>query len=567
MKSFQFESISLLSLRDKKARKVQFHPRRNLILGENHTGKSSLVKNLFVTLGATPKGKLELWDPMTISSVDIKVDGVKFRVIHHDGNRGLYDADGKLLSATSTHVAWAETFANLVGFNLVVTSKKDGDAARADPACFFLPFYIDQDGSWRDKWDTFPATLRFIKPVPSIIEYFSGIKPAEYYALKSEHNALSKKAEAQVAELRLLDRARSRLTQTLPNHVVNLTEDGFSEEIQRLTTEASQLNTQQEKLRAKYLRQSELVTSMQQQVEVAETALLAYANDQKYLARRDRARELICPTCGAEHEQSFLHVLGYAEDARMLEQLTATLRKELTAAAAEKMETKDDLSSRRASYARINEILESKRGDLQFREIVEAQGAHVAHRAFEIERTQLGDDLALLNTELQKVHSRLAELTDKKRTKKIVDEFRNAYAAARKALNVPEPAGRINLMSRPNRSGSGGPRLLLAYYAAIWKVCLRESLNAAIPVVIDSPNQQDQDDVNLHVVLEFIAESLPNPMQLIVCVTKNSDAELDQTIVFDEKYNLLKHEMYDAVESDIRPLFREMNAVLLGMPS
>lgn len=73
--------------------------------------------------------------------------------------------------------------------------------------------------------------------------------------------------------------------------------------------------------------------------------------------------------------------------------------------------------------------------------------------------------------------------------------------------------------------------------------------------------------MNLHVVLEFIAESLPNPMQLIVCVTKNSDAELDQTIVFDEKYNLLKHEMYDAVESDIRPLFREMNAVLLGMPS
>lgn len=423
MKSFQFESISLLSLRDKKARKVQFHPRRNLILGENHTGKSSLVKNLFVTLGATPKGKLELWDPMTISSVDIKVDGVKFRVIHHDGNRALYDADGKLLSATSTHVAWAETFANLVGLNLVVTSKKDGDAARADPACFFLPFYIDQDGSWRDKWDTFPATLRFIKPVPSIIEYFSGIKPAEYYALKSEHNALSKKAEAQVAELRLLDRARSRLTQTLPNQVVNLTEDGFAEEIHRLTTEASQLNTQQEKLRAKYLRQSELVTSMQQQVEVAETALLAYANDHKYLARRDQARELICPTCGAEHEQSFLHVLGYAEDARMLEQLTATLRKELIAAAAEKMETEDDLSSRRASYARISEILESKRGDLQFREIVEAQGAHVANRAFEIERTQLGDDLALLNTELQMVYSRLAELTDKKRTKKIVDEI------------------------------------------------------------------------------------------------------------------------------------------------
>ncbi|QIE22877.1 hypothetical protein [Caballeronia sp. SBC2] len=567
MKSFQFESISLLSHRDKKARKVQFHPRRNLILGENHTGKSSLVKNLFIALGATPKGKLEQWDPLTISAVDFKVDGAAFRVVHQNGSRALFDADGNLLSTTSTHAIWADVFADLVGFNLVVTSKKDGKATRADPACFFLPFYIDQDGSWRDKWETFPATLRFLKPVPNVIEYFGGIKPPEYYALKGEHNALSKKADAEVNEMRVLERARGRLIQTLPSGGVNLTEDGFAEEVKRLTTEASKLNTQQEKLRVKYVRESEVVLSMQQQVELASASLRAYAGDQKYLARRDEAHQLICPTCGAEHEQSFLHVLGYAEDARILEELTLTLQKELKSAALEKATTSSDLTSLRENYARINDILESKRGDLKFREIVESQGAQVANRAFEVEREQLGNELALLNAELQKVDIRLAELTNKKRTKQIVDEFRQAYAAARKALNVPEPTGRINLMSRPNRSGSGGPRLLLAYYAAIWKICLRESLNAAIPVVIDSPNQQDQDDVNLHVVLEFIAESLPDSMQLIVCVTKNSEAELDQTIVFEEKYSLLKSEMYDAVESDIGPLFREMNAVLLNTPS
>ena len=88
----------------------------------------------------------------------------------------------------------------------------------------------------------------------------------------------------------------------------------------------------------------------------------------------------------------------------------------------------------------------------------------------------------------------------------------------------------------------------------------------SVPVVIDSPNQQDQDDVNLHVVLEFIADSLPYSMQLIVCVTKDSNASLDKKILFDKKYSMLEQECYDEVETEIGPLYRRMNAALLNVP-
>lgn len=144
--------------------------------------------------------------------------------------------------------------------------------------------------------------------------------------------------------------------------------------------------------------------------------------------------------------------------------------------------------------------------------------------------------------------------------------FRHAYLLARRALNVPDPAGNPNIVSRPNRSGSGGPRLLLAYYAALWKVCHDEQMGMSVPVVIDSPNQQDQDDLNLHAVIGFIAESLPASRQLIVCVTKHSDAELDRTIIFDKKYSMLLPELYEEVESDVGPLYRQMNAALLITP-
>jgi len=565
MKSFQFESIWLLSHRDKKARRVDFHPRRNLIQGTNHTGKSSLIKNLFITLGATPAGKLEQWDAQTISVVEFKVADKAFRVVHQNGSRALYDSSGTLLVATDSRAVWSEAFANLVGFNLVVTSKKDGLGKRADPSCFFLPFYIDQDGSWREKWDTFPATQRFKAPVQSILEYFSSIKPAEFYELKSEQASISKEVDSQMNDMRLLERARARLSRTLPVGMVNLSEEGFEDEIKRLTVEANDLNTRQETLRLKYVRESEIVSSITSQTEVAYSSLREYARDQKYLANVADAHQLVCPTCGAEHEQSFLHILGYAEDARILEELTRTLQQDLATARGQLATTNGELTSLRGNYARINSILEKKRGEMKFREVVESHGAQAAHRAFDIEREQITTELADWSAKLQSVLSRLAALTDKKRAKRIGDEFRDAYATARKALNVPDPSGRLGLTSRPSRSGSGGPRLLLAYYAALWKVCHSEQVGISVPVVIDSPNQQDQDDVNLHVVLEFIADSLPASMQLIVCVTKNSEARLDKTIVFEKKYSMLENSFYDAVEAEIGPLYHRMNAALLNM--
>lgn len=567
MRTFQFESISLLSHRDKKGRKVVFHPNRNLIQGENHTGKSSLVKHLFVTLGAKPLGTLEQWDPQTVSAVRFKVDGDSYTAIHHNGSRSLYDSSGNLLKATDSHPAWAVAFAELVGFKLKLTSKKTAQGVLADPACFFLPFYIDQDGSWREKWDTFPATMQYAAPVRSILEYFSGIKPAEFYELKSEHGAVSKEADARTNEIKLLERARGRLARTLPAGAVNLSEAGFEEEIRRLTAEANELNGLQERLRAKHVREADLVASISNQIQAAFASLREYAGDQSYLASMTDPHGIICPTCGAEHEQSFLPYLGYAEDARILEELTRTLQKDLVTAKSQLATTNVELQSLRANYARINEILERKRGELKFREVVESQGAQAAHRAFDVEREQISGELAQWNAKLTEIATRLDELNDKKRTKRIANSFREAYSQARKALNVPDPTGTPSLISRPNRSGSGGPRLLLAYYSALWKVCSEEQAGMSVPVVIDSPNQQDQDDLNLHSVLGFIAESLPTSMQLIVCVTKRSDAQLDNTLVFDKKYSLLLPEFYDEVETDIGPLYRQMNAALLSTPA
>ena len=47
MKNLRFQSLILLSRKEKAARRIAFDPKATLILGENDTGKSSLIKAIY----------------------------------------------------------------------------------------------------------------------------------------------------------------------------------------------------------------------------------------------------------------------------------------------------------------------------------------------------------------------------------------------------------------------------------------------------------------------------------------------------------------------------------------
>jgi predicted GTPase len=108
MKNFLFENIWILSYKDQRARAIQFHRHKNLVVGRNHTGKSSLIKTLFRTLGAKPQGVLEQWDDNTISVVEFLIDQKRYRAIHQRGHRALFNDLGDLLIAASNHEEWTE---------------------------------------------------------------------------------------------------------------------------------------------------------------------------------------------------------------------------------------------------------------------------------------------------------------------------------------------------------------------------------------------------------------------------------------------------------------------------
>ncbi|WP_210215084.1 hypothetical protein, partial [Mesorhizobium sp. M4B.F.Ca.ET.089.01.1.1] len=364
----------------------------------NHTGKSSLIKSIFFALGARPQGDLADWDKNAVSLVEFSVDGKKYRALQQNAYRALFSASGDMIEATGNHKDWTAAFARVTGFNLALTDKSR-ETVVADARCFFLPFYINQDGSWLSNWNTFVGLQQYQAPVQAILEYFTGVKPPEYYEINS------RKAQAQRAlddlriEQRMTSQVRERFGEAMPLAGPKVVPENFEHDVERLTEEVTALNAQQERYRDVAVREQEVLESIRLQVKLATATLSVYDSDSSFL--RDEAHAtLACPTCGAEHEKPFLDMLTYAEDARVLRELVVRLQADAGKAAEQYNQTKRRLGKLENQYQRVSEVLNTRRGELEFGEVVRGIGAEAAFQAFESE----------LRTLKTKIDERLSEI-------------------------------------------------------------------------------------------------------------------------------------------------------------
>lgn len=557
MRNFLFEDIWMLSRRDRRARRVEFHAGKNLILGRNHTGKSSLIKTLFTTLGARPEGELRQWDENTISKVGFSVDGRRFSVLHQTGTRALFDSEGHILTSTGDHGEWSATFSDATGFNLPLTDKQSRTVP-ADPKCFFLPFYINQDGSWQAGWNTFTGLTQFKAPVGSILEYFSGIRPPEYYEAKAKRDTEQQVLDNLRKELGFLEKARERVGKSFSMSGPKVDPENFKIDIEQLTAEVNEINRRQEILRDQAVKERELLASIHLQTNLANEALSIYEGDSQFL-RSEPREALVCPVCNAEHSESFLDLLTYAEDARSLYDISARLRKDAREIENKLSRTNAEITALEQSYRKVASLLSTRRGNMQFSQVVESMGAEKAFRAFEDERTVLEAEMANHLLEQERMTEAMNKLTDRNRSKEILKIFREAYSAALVELSLPmTDTGKAKLTSRPNLSGSGGPRSVLAYYAALWAACYSEKGSFRIPLVVDSPNQQGQDHINLPKVISFLSGKLPQEAQLILGSEIDTDHLFDRKIELTEQYKLLSESDFDEAEATLGPLVSAM---------
>ena len=154
MKSLRFKKLWLVSEASRAACSIEFNPKMTLLVGKNHTGKSTLVKHIFKTLGCETKGKSDRWDSLAISVLRFDLNGVDYLAYRRANVYALKNESTGTIKVTTKYSEWSDLLANLFDFRLMLPTHQES-LSQATPPFLFLPFYLDQDGSWQKQWNSF----------------------------------------------------------------------------------------------------------------------------------------------------------------------------------------------------------------------------------------------------------------------------------------------------------------------------------------------------------------------------------------------------------------------------
>ena len=562
MKSLRFKKLWLVSEASRAARSIEFNPKMTLLVGKNHTGKSTLVKHIFKTLGCETKGKSDRWDSLAISVLRFDLNGVDYLAYRRANVYALKNESTGTIKVTTKYSEWSDLLANLFDFRLMLPTHQES-LSQATPPFLFLPFYFDQDGSWQKQWNSFEKLSQFSSWAKPLTSYVTGQRPNGYYIAKFEETKAKAEATKVAHELGVVQSALVRVKKSLPRTTLHIDAGAFKQEIADLLRSSTQLNQEQESLRSKAFEQASVKESLSTQIAMAKDALRDLEGDLKYLTESKVEPTLLCPTCGTAHENGFPIRLELVDDAETLRKIIAELESERQKVDEALAGIQGKLNRVRLKSHDVEKTLQIKKGALRLQDIVDSQSSEVVLGAF-------AKDLDSLKRQLTKHEEVSADLKERvskfdlpERTKEINGFYAERIQLFASELGVQDL--REDVKKKPDAnitaSGSALPRSLLAYQFAVLHTAKEKGDANLFPVVVDSPNQQGQDAEHLSQMMNFIVKRTPAGQQLILAVEESPTGLVFEgsTIELTTPFGLLDASQYETVSDELKSLVSEVS--------
>lgn len=546
MSSLLFKRLRICSESEQAAMELEFHRHKTLLWGPNGAGKSAVLKSVFRAFDAEPHGVLPAWDYSAIVAVDFEVDGAAFTAVRREDLRALF-SQGQLVGAATSSMEWNRLFAEATNYKLNLVDR-DGRFRHASPSTYFLPFFINQDGSFDKGWETFDRLTQFMSPAAQTLEYFAEVRPLRYFELKANEQIVKGKESDLKVELATLQRTRSRLKKNLKTIPVKISEREFQAEVRELTIQLADLSKSQDDLRRAIVEDQDAEAALVQQVRLSEAALKEHAADFKFAADVSATEHrFVCPTCHAEHDDSFHTFLGLAEDARELNVLKGRLEGMLESTHQRLERNRRKAVGLKENYARLQGLLATKRGRHTFDDFLKSRSAFAADEQLSAEENAVAKELDVQSQQLREIKSELKLLAKSHDSEAPLNSFREHFQAAIVELDAdrPDDIEKWRLDKRPYSSGSRRARATIAYYAALWRTIQKDQLLPS-PVVVDSPNQGAQDRKHLQRLLTSIAATAPKNAQVILAHEEEANEfGADTVIEFPEGGRILSRQRFD----------------------
>jgi len=555
MKNVYILELTLLSKVEKKANKFTFSTGINVILGQNETGKSSLIKSIYNTFGANTQFNSKFKNANCISSVKFNIGDDIYTIVRDDKRFGLFDFKQELIgSYDSITNELAPVLGKLFSFTPLFQNRNN-DFIIPPPAYMLLPFYIDQDNSWNLSWNSFTNLSQISKHRENCIYYHSGLRPNEFYELKKQKEILAIDNEEHAKELTFTKKLISNINDKISQTNFNIDINEFQNEINDLLLELEILKTKEDELKNDLHKLYHLKSSLEIQKKIASAAILESNKDFSFAL--EKLPDIVdCPTCGAEYDNNYLERFEIAEDEQKCKELLISINKDYNNILTEIDKTISKHTLHASEIERLNSILESKKGEVLLKDVIESSGKNHVRTIFKEKYDEIFSEISKNSKLIDEIDDKLKNLENKERRQEIISFFRFKILTFLKKLDVNsinvEKLNKLIVKIENLETGSSKSRALIAYYYAFFHLMKKYSKMAYFPIVIDSPNQQDQDKKHIEDILNFVLNNNPEDSQLILGIAETYGVQMEGNLIkLEEKYSLLKADKYDDINNEM----------------
>ena len=203
--SIIFKEITITDIIEKTSKKVVFASQRNLITSDsNGKGKSTIMKALYHSLGANSAFDDNINKKAMIFDVSISFNDIIYRVVRYI-DQYLVFKDGRLeMTCRYGNIAELSEYYKKEFGMYVYLKDRAGGLPIAPPAYSFIPYYLDQDCSWKKEQMPFDSLGQYEKLSKNDLYYYHlSIFNDLYNEIKSkskEQEILCKNLEEEIAQ-------------------------------------------------------------------------------------------------------------------------------------------------------------------------------------------------------------------------------------------------------------------------------------------------------------------------------------------------------------------------------
>ena len=499
----------------------------NIILGGNKTGKSSIIKSIFTTLGCECKRVEADWKKLVSTYLlFFKYGERQFCIVRQDKKFQIFENinnDFSCIIETNAFHEYSNCLMDILEIKMPCISK-DGKQFNITPPLLFRFQYIDQDEGWSKIADSF-KNVAYIKDwKANTNKYVCGYLDDSYYALQAQKAEHILERDDKKKELNYNQNFVSRITSTLTRIEDIESVEDVTTDIELLLAKAEELRKLQFSYNAEMTVLENDIYINQHKLHIVEHNLIETKKDIEYAMTQED--ELICPFCGTIYSNGINEQLNITSDYAHCENLIAELKSSISVATKELEELKNKYNDVSVEIQSIEQKVQNTQELLSYSSFYKSKGQFEIYESCKRQLDVLQGEINSCVSKIAITDEKINEKKSKERSKDIREDIERYCRTLADAINVPKTFIKLrDFVQVINRTGSETPRLVYMYQSALYLYNLERAYSPFNFYVVDTPNQQGQDTENLGSIFKSLELFLSDEGQVIVGTERETGME------------------------------------------